>query len=245
MELTYTLDFTKQDLFNYNDSRVQYTDGVFSLVEKDDSYDDTNPAVVSLEKVYAQELYALETEETGDVTYVLRIDGEDQYWDGTAWVASDRSVAQSNSIDEINDNIGSLVDFTSVQLIFLLNSTGTENAILEGARFRYEPVEAEQPIETVKVFLNVRDFTNEIKELEFSVTPSIRGMINYKDTSIILPSVKNFKTNGGYIEVDLVETDNMEEDVYYTFRIGNVRLLKTIPAAESTVNLLTLPNYGA
>ena len=245
MELTFNINFQDPSLFSFNDRRVKYTDGIFSLQQRDGNFDNTNPAVISLQKVYAEQLYALETEETGDVTYVLRVDGVDTYWDGTAWVASDRTVEQSNNIDEINTNIETLTGFTSVQLVFFLNSIGVEDARLESARFRYEPVDTALPVETVKVFLNVRDFNNEVEELEFTVQPSRRGIIGYKSSTILLPGIKTYKTNGGYIEIDLVDTDNMDESVYYTFRIGNTRIMKTIPAMPLTVNLLDLPDLGA
>lgn len=245
MELVFTLDFTKPELFVYNDNRVEYTDGVFSLVQGDTEYDSTSPSVISTQKVFAQEVTSLEVEETGDVTYILIVDGVHTYWDTTAWVSSDGTVSQSNSIEEINDNIASLSGFTSIQLLFFLNSMGADNAILEGARFRYTPVDTEQPVETVKVFLNVRDITNDVDDIEFTVRPSQRGIINYKDTTIVLSGSKKFKTNGGYIEIDLVDTENMIDTVYYIFNFGSIRLNKTVPTLEPVVNVLSLPDYGA
>lgn len=243
--LFYTLDFTDESKWEFNSEKVRLLEGKIGLVPTNGVYPTDSPLAESKEVIYASALASIEATIANDVTVILKVDGDYQYFNGTAWATSDKTVVQSNTLNEVNDNLASLTAFTSVYLVFVLNSASVLDATVGGVRVEYTPVAPSMAVETVKIFFNVRDFTNQISDITFSVQPSRRGMVEYKSSVVLIPNTYEYTTNGGYVEFDLVETDNMPTGSYYIFKIEGTRLLKEVPApvGATPVNLLDLPDY--
>jgi len=242
----YSLDFSKESNFTFDPLKVRYVDGVISLLpDALLAYPSDSPYVLySGGTLFAQGITQVSATITNDVTVILIVDGVETYWDGAAWSASDGTSTESNSILEINDNIATLTSFTSVQFKFLLNSLGVDDASISAFRAEYVPVATEVTTDTKKVFFNVRDINANVADLSYTITCSRRNAVQYKDKTIIMTSGISGTTVGGYVEIDLVETDNLPDPTYYTFNLGGVRFLKQIPAiTASPVNVLDLPDY--
>lgn len=242
--LFYNLDFSSESNFTFDPLKVRYVDGVISLLPTLTVYPSDSPYVIYSGTLFAQDIVSISATITNDVSIILTVDGVDTYWSGIAWVASDGTSAQSNSIAEINDNVATLPAFTSVKFKFLLNSLGVNDASISAFRAEYIPVDTEVTTDTKKVFINVRDFNAQVVDLTYNITCSRRNVVQYKDKTIILTTGITGTTVGGYTEIDLVETDNLPNPTFYTFNIGGTRFLKQIPAITvSPVNVLDLPDY--
>ena len=75
-----------------------------------------------------------------DLKYILNIDSIDKYWDSAAWSTSDGSLAQSNTISEINTNASalSLTNGADIKVKIILSSTSLEvSPIIEQNSYDY------------------------------------------------------------------------------------------------------------
>lgn len=244
MELDYSLDFTDPTKFSYNPDSIKYTEGTFSLQKVGNDFITTSPLLVYKEKIFTSEITKIEANVTGDVTFILKVDADLLYWDGAAWSTSDYTYAQSNSLIEVTDNLSSLPAYTVVEFVILLNSSaGLNDATISSVYVAYEPVPPEETVDTVQVFLNVRDFTGQVEDITFTVTPSRRGMVPYKDKVILLPGTMTFSTQGGYCEIDLADNTSMPADMHYVFKIAGQTLRKVVDGINPRENLLDLADF--
>jgi len=121
--------------FSLNDFRV------FSTVQRTTTYTpasyvpDYNDAEQTIEVstgTSIDELYtftAVTNEPTNtQIGFILDVDGTDKYWDGSAWSASDGSLAQSNTAAVINTNAAALLSTTgTVKVMAVLYNTSEED----------------------------------------------------------------------------------------------------------------------
>jgi len=90
-------------------------------------------------------LYSFEADSSASgsdsVTFALQVDGSTKYWDGASWVASDSTVAQSNSAADINANASALdvSDGATIKLKAILHSDdGTTTPTVTSATMGYD-----------------------------------------------------------------------------------------------------------
>lgn len=156
-----------------------------------------------------------------DVRFLLRLDGTNKWWNGSAWVTSDGSLAESNAAAEIEANKDDLdvADGATLQITALLHSAdGSTTPSLASATIDYNffaPTPAD-PDECI-VYGHLRDVLGDAvaegtKLVIVNHAPLIHGayVIAAGKTSVI-------PDEDGRIEVSLVETESISE--HYEFLI--------------------------
>lgn len=157
------------------------------------------------------------------VKYLLNIDGADTYWDGTDWVASNGTYAQSNTAAEIDDNAAALdlTDGKTVKVVVFLHSdNGTTTpsissiAIVHG----FAVAAPTAPAECV-VFGFVFDHTGApVQGAKVKVT---NAAYFHHSNYYVKAHVAEVVTDAdGYWELDLIETETVRKyysvDITYT-----------------------------
>lgn len=241
--MRYNYDFSDVTNFKFDEEFVQLQNGIFSLKEIEEGvYADTSPLIRQVNPIFVSEISNVKSTIEGDVTFILYLDDAPYYYN-TGWAASDETATQSNTVEELNDDLDNLPAYTSLRLGIFLNSTGIAPASIETFTFNYEPIPTEVPVETAKVFFNVRDIMDRVQELEIGVAVNRRGFVPYKGKVVVVSTPQTVTTQDGYAEFDLIETQNMGVTVYYTFTIAGQRFNKTIPEGAGYINLLDLPDF--
>lgn len=90
-----------------------------------------------------------------DVQYTLNIDGQDKYWDGSAWSNSDGTFAQSSSAATINTNASDLDISSGADLkvkAFLSSDDGTVRPELESVTYEYSFYKSQTALNTCVVY---------------------------------------------------------------------------------------------
>lgn len=88
------------------------------------------------------------------IGFILSVNGSDKYWNGSAWVASDGSYAQSNSAADVNTNAAALVlTGETIKVKAVLHSDdGSTTPNIESVTLTYNFF-AESPGETLKTIV--------------------------------------------------------------------------------------------
>jgi len=150
-----------------------------------------------------------------NIGFILTRDGVASWFNGATWVTSDLTFAQSNTIAEINSNVGSFISVqTSVGIkIVLQSSNGTDTPLLNEFVFNYSLAgyipdvinkslikgniingAGEGIAKKVKVFLS-RDFTKY----------KLNTIINKSETAQEFTP----RADDGFFQISLIENDNM------------------------------------
>lgn len=165
-----------------------------------------------------------------DITYIFRFKGERYYWDGAAWAISNGTLAQSNTIAEIDDNVQDDfgVDGGTVAMIALLTSTdGLSTPTLTELAFLYSFHGVDNGIPTSIIYgriaqdegVPLTDATLEFTSKPYflngnlvTVNETITVNQNTGYFEIILPEMTD--ESGGKVVIKMTD----EESKKYTFK---------------------------
>lgn len=210
-------------------------------------YSGSNPTVVPLVTFLTPLLISFTptTSISGsdNVKYILTKNSYPFYWSGTAWVTSDGTYSQSNTVAEVVAHIATFIDDnTTIGLkIFLHSATGATtpkilNLVVEYT-FGGEPADV---IDKCSVWgyqkndLGVPDVTPFTIQLNSDT-------VKYKTNTTLRRVVHSVTPDDvGYFEVDLIETTNMPIGSGYIVKYSdNDYVVKKIPNVSSK-NILLL-----
>jgi hypothetical protein len=179
-----------------------------------------------------------------EVRYILKRDDDWYWWNGSAWAISDETFAESNpaSVIEANKATFSFDDGVNTFVRIFLSTTDdqvTPEIQLLFIEYHFHGVD--DVIEKTLVFGHFKLVTGD-PSIESIVIFANKEALIYKTNTIIrserfevVPSDVD-----GYWEIELVETDNMEEGAGYMFQFGKDRHEVTVPNTD-TIAFRDLP----
>jgi len=167
-----------------------------------------------------------------EIKYRIRIGTNYVYWNGTAWITSDGTYAQSTTAADINTNKATLVTSASNVAIgaYLHSGDGSTTPELDNVQilFDFSGDEADD-IEKCIIWGYSRDAQGNAlnEEIFVELAPDV---VEYKnnitiesDQIIITPN------SSGYWEVELADNANMNVGSKYIFTINNKTYYRIIP----------------
>jgi len=231
------------------------TPSITSLtVGYDDSiYPITNPTVRPTTSLNVEEVTGVTSTEvivgSDQVRHVCNIGGTGYWWDGLAWATSS-GYAQSNTIVEINTNIGTFT-FTGVTTFYLLSyihsATGATSPTLDNVAITYNihGGVAADPVECLVYSYiydaNGRPIPNVIVRIELTEDAAYQNLIITKKLVEVITGAD------GYWEALLVENISMLPTIGYEFKIKgsgiHATYRKRVPnqASQDLNNCVDLP----
>lgn len=173
-----------------------------------------NPAILTNSGVQADSLdsFSAEVTEPGadEVHWIVVASGEDMYWDGLAWVASDGTFAQSTRAEDINAHADALDISAGVTLNFIAilhSADGTTTPNVRSYSFGYSFF-INEPDEPGKC--DVCGWAEAGSVVTFSWTPYFHGshLVNNTPLSVVA------RKPDGYFEMTVTETATIELSPY-------------------------------
>lgn len=252
--VTTTIAYNIPSSFVYDNSKIQVQNNVAQLAGTG-PYDTTNPNILSTTEIDLSAISGfLESSVVSGsdaITYTLRINGTDYYWNGSAFVTSNISYSQSSSAATITSH---LADSSLTALIgsgakvfiraFLHSNSGTTTPTLTSLAMTYNffPfTPAAPPLTTVFLFLT--DILDDLIGTAFNAKLSVTNIAHFKYGNwIILPFNKTVSFNSsGYASINLMETASvgalLNFAITYTDNSKTTRQINFIPCV--------IPNAGA
>lgn len=138
------------------------------------------------------------------------------WWNGASWASSNETYAQSNTRQEISDNLGTL-DISSgntIKFLAFLNSDGTVTPTVHQLRLEYDFYSVVDLPDHTTVFTQSIDLGQNLLSGTVltikSVTPFMHG------NNIVMIDTSATSDANGVIEIDVIETETVNETVYIT-----------------------------
>ena len=200
-----------------------------------------NPVIYPIAKFLIDSLdswSSVETE-TGDdsITFNLKLNSQSTYWNGSEWVDSDDTLAQTNTSSEINTNIGDLVlseNTTFIPQAFLHSDDGSTTPSLSSISIIFTQAASSEIEPTTCKIINTI-FDNQGNPVEdVTVTAVLITLGEYGINATITKNVASVVSDeDGYWELNLIENENMQERAGYRFKFSgentNVSYDKIVP----------------
>lgn len=189
-----------------------------------------------------------------DIGFVIKRSSSYYYYNGTSWVTSDLSIAQSNTAQEIEDNLDALIgsaDYITVYPVAILNTDGSDTPDITSITQVYEYYDVEGP-EIPECIINfyIEDLLGDnYSDVTFTVYSKKAFWHSDKQ---ILPFRKSVVANeDGYIRISVIETETISQYLYFELSYTNPNTNSTqvikykkaiVPNQESIQgdNLLTI-----
>lgn len=173
------------------------------------------------------------------------LNGVAKYWNGSAWVNSDGSLAQSNTFAELTSVVmqGLTSSPSTVKPILVLHSNnGNDTPDITSYRIEYDFAVTPAPTFNKCIvwgFVQQSDGTM----AGITVYAKLADLEVYNSVASIIPANKSTITDSrGYWELELVNTDDMDTDSHYDFDLGGYKKKKKVPD-ESTKRFEDLTDY--
>jgi len=171
-----------------------------------------------------------------EIRYILKKMDLEYWWDGAGWVVSDGTYAQANSANVILDNISSFTDsIVDTQIkMFLHSEDGSSTPKITNLKINYDfagstPDEIELCIVWWYMF---NSNGNPVQDVVFISLN--KDSVRYKDGIAIQSSkIEVTPDEQGYCEIELVETENMEDGARYIFSFGKEKFERQIPNEQN------------
>lgn len=231
-------------LFTDSNTTQQSVATLTASISEDDAYYTTNPSITPSTSFFMDGLDLFTPTASSGTRYILKKDGVDYYHNGTSWVISDGTYAQSNTSTEVTTNKAT---FTTTKILFnvkiFLHSAGTVQCDIDNLSVSYNfasPVA--DTISKCIVYGYVKDiFADDITVSSLTVALNTSVTL-YKDSIVVYGNRKTITITDGYFEVELIETTNMDSGAYYVFTINKVTFNKSVPdeAYKSFNDLVTV-----
>lgn len=223
-------------------------------------YDDTSPFITTNAGTYLDALSffnsVFNTPISTAVNFILNINNSDYYHDGANWVASNGSLAQSNSLSQVQAQYTSLSSFVALGVLFkvkvlLTSSTGLNTPTITSHTFTYDffgvpPVEINECI----VYSFIEDILQDLPNFTTLNAKLIVENTSYfnQGGKIFIPYKFEIDYNTvGYCEVSIVNTVESQKkinfSIVYTDADGNektVKLPSKVIPDQISISLSTL-----
>lgn len=129
--------------YDYNNTVIQISGGQAKLSGTNSLYVTSDPFITTEKSIIANSINSfteMATVGTGDILkYIVTVDGEDKYFDGTSWVSSNGTYAQSNLATEIQTNSSTIISGRArINLKAFLHSwNGSTTPLLDNINMSY------------------------------------------------------------------------------------------------------------
>ena len=228
---SYTFTTTANYTFNATDIVVT---GVLAQLVLDGTYPTTNPKIepiISISQDAITSFLATIVAAGSDaVQFTLKLDGQEKYWDSAAWVNSDGTYAQSNTLADIQANIATFTTRgTIIPVIFLHSDDGSTTPSIDVLTIDFNHYGGAASTENVcNVWGYVYDqLNNPIDGASIIVTPVDYGLTGDKVINLDPTTVTTDST--GYWEISLIETDTDGNNWFYGFNVAGKLSSKLVP----------------
>lgn len=164
------------------------------------------------------------------IQFVLKLDNINKYWNGTVWIDSDGTLAQTNDITTIQTNLSSFTTRGSlVPVIYLHSDNGLTTPNIDDIVITYDFFGGVTTPENVcLVWGYLYDEINiPVGNANIIVIPNQYGTIN--DKTIDTNPTTVVTDNTGYWEIPLIETQTALDTWAYEFNINGFKSRKFIP----------------
>lgn len=211
----------------FNDSNTLSSVDEFSVEVTGEKYSPTG-YIEPVQGINVQEL--LDYEHTADETVnayvqvILKIDGVLTYWNGSAWVPSNGTEAQSNTASEIANNLSEL-EFGSNSTVFvrwlLVTSSNTETPELELSNIEYDFGAIATGLAKCLVYGYYKDISDNPVSgatVKFSLSRE-KGVYQEANKNIVESAVTTITDVNGYFEQELVRTSEYSVGGNYKIEI--------------------------
>lgn len=160
-----------------------------------------------------------------DIRYIIRVNSQDKYWDGSAWVDSDGTYAQSNSASVFAANASSLdiSEGASIALKAVLHSDNNlTTPELTTATIGYNFFNTQAPPPTCTVWGFYRDVSGRPVEGATVTFSLVRLPKQYREAgdSIIEKKVSVLTSAQGRFEVDLIRSSEFQNAPVSVYEIS-------------------------
>ena len=177
-----------------------------------------------------------------EIKYILKKGTQWYYHNGTNWVYSDQTYAQSNTEAEVLANIDTFDGEGSVckVKIFLHSDAGDTTPEIDNLKINYDYYgDTPDTISTCIVWCHNSKIDNNpdtrLVEIELN-----KDYVKYKNNiGVINEKMNILPDSSGYWEIELIENANMESGSKYLFKINDVIYEKAVPN-EDTKNFWDL-----
>lgn len=193
-----------------------------------------------------------------NIQYQMKVGNVLQYWNGSAWVSSDGSFLQSNSVSTINSNAASLIssppETFQVQIVF--SGSGTTTPMISNLVVNYSEIPSLIPVGgQCQVFCYLQDITG----LDLNVEDNAPVLVAVNDAHFFNNDylVPRFykeaafapDSNGLLASLSLVQTESSGKSIRFMVnyqtsatptRTESIRLLPAVIPVEDQINLADL-----
>ena len=219
----------------FDDTNIQSIIDNLELFHKADaSYILSDPFIIPSNSVLSHKLNQfLPTELVAgldSITYILRSNNINKYFDGLVWAMSDGTLAQSNDVATIQANLPTFIDQgTLVPIVLLHSDDGTSTPEIQNIFMDYDFFGALPSPENVCLVWGF--LYNEINQpvvgATVTITPVKYGII---DDKLINRDAKTAVTdNQGYWQIALVETESTQNNWSYKFELPGYESVRVVP----------------
>lgn len=209
-------------------------------------YPTDNPTIEPTTSLTMEELIGFDatTNVAGSdlVKYTLKKGDDFYYYTGLAWTVSDETYAQTNTLAEILANKST---FTTTGIVFkwksyLHSDDGTTTPDIDIITVEYDFFAEPEDVNVCIVWGYNINNGGAADDSAFTVQLS-KDAVKYKDETILRDDIISVSPDAstGYWDVELIETANMENGVFYNFTFGDRLYHKLVPN-EATKNFWEL-----
>lgn len=178
-----------------------------------------------------------------EIKYIIKKGSTWYYHNGSSWTVSNETYNQSNTAVEIETNKTSLLDDSTQCYIkaFLHSDDGTTSPELDNIKVEYSfGGEIPDTIDTCIVWGYLKDNQGNPDQSTITVFLNKDRVLYKTNTTIVSERITVTPDDVGYWEVELIETENMEDDSKYVFDFGDGIITRKQIPNESTKNYYDL-----
>ena len=157
-----------------------------------------------------------------NIRFSFDVNGAQKYWDGSAWIDSDGSYAQSNEYADLTPAV--LADMISVasrvKLIAILYSDdGSTTPTITSINIFYDFGVVDTPTINKCIVYGWIERNNNTKE-NIPITATLHAKSLYNDTTLITPTtIETTSNSSGYWDIELINNAQMANGAYYDFSV--------------------------
>jgi hypothetical protein len=178
-----------------------------------------------------------------EIKYIIKKGSTWYYHNGSSWTVSNETYNQSNTAVEIETNKTSLLDDSTQCYIkaFLHSDDGSTSPELDNIKVEYSfGGEIPDTIDTCIVWGYLKDNQGNPDQSTITVFLNKDRVLYKTNTTIVSERITVTPDDVGYWEVELIETENMEDDSKYVFDFGDGIITRKQIPNESTKNYYDL-----
>jgi hypothetical protein len=208
-----------------NSNELAYVNEIIININEDSGYSTDETIIIPVDSISADAIsdYQLELDPVADtyINTIICLNGVHYWFNGSAWVVSNGTLAESNTEQEVKDNLSTLPILNGIEEIRFIWILKTDDSFvtpeLQTISINYDFFGVENPISKTIVWGYYRDQNDlplENKEIQISL-----NKFSTQNTNQYSANVKTITTGvGGYWETDLIPSDTMNESgVKYIF----------------------------